>query len=221
MKIKHVLNTCAVIFVSLMLAACAQTSDRTTVGRSSGAPANNNLTASATTACGAAAGAVGRVFDDSSSSSSTSFEERVRGLISADYDPSSIGSISSTNAPSATCVTLQGTLRFDSAGNLAAGESNLALAVYDSNSTQLDVSGKVAGPFPINFKSAKIGNLNRDQAFTVTFEDPLGTLVMSGSIVQGQARGIIQYANLQSFNGGAGAQGLLGAFAINTSSLLK
>jgi hypothetical protein len=203
------------------MAACAQSGNDKNIGRASTAITTNGVTTSSTGACGAAGGVVGRVFDDGSLSAALGFEARVKGLISANYDPVNIGVIESVNGPSKTCVTLQGQFKFDSSGALLAEQTTLDLEIYDSFAEKLDTTGKAAGAYPVVFTKAQSGNLTSERKFTVVFADALGSITVSGTIVQNQIRGQIDYINLNNVTGGAPSSGPLGVFVINTSSLIK
>lgn len=207
--------------VALSTVACANSNGEVRIARSSALAANGTQSTSPGAACGSAAGVVGRVFDDASMSSYGSFETRVKSLISADYDPQYIGTVVGVNGPSATCVTLEGGVKFDSSGQLVLDQTTLRMKVYDSLTGTLDTSGQPAGAYPIEFAAASEGRKESSGSFYAVFSDKLGSVTLRGQISNAQITGTIEYANLQSYNGGVGASGVLGKFAINASSFLK
>lgn len=171
--------------------------------------------------CSAVAGTVGRIFDDAEMASAGSFEERVKGLISGDYDPQYIGSISGAHAATATCVLFTGTLKLDSAGQVVPSASSLSIQIHDSYMAKLGSDGKPFGAYPIGFAQAQSSRVLADGSLEVVFSDNVGSLTLRGVVVQNQFVGKIYYANNTHFNQQAPASGPLGAFAIDKTSFLK
>lgn len=223
MTTKSALKTYLLMGPLLALTACARSGNdgrqaRTTVTALT--TVTDGVTA-ISASCASPAGVIGRVFDDASLSSSGAFEDRIKALVSANYDPSNIGTVSGANAASTTCVTLQGQLHFDSSGSLDPAQSNLQIQIFDSYATKLATNGQEAGPYPVNFVSGKEGTMSNDGTFSVTFADSLGDVVLSGQVQQGQVRGTVSFSNFVNYRGGAGQAGTLGVFLINTSSFIK
>jgi hypothetical protein len=224
-----------VMTMALALAACAGNGNDVKFARSSIAGTGTSSAGIVTTAvasCGSSAGTVGRIYDDGNLAQSTlsgdtlaptvSFEDRVRALVSVNYDPNSIGTISSGNAPATTCVTLQGQLQFDAAGDVVAEQSHLNIKIFDSYVNSLDMNGNKAGAYPADFAKAASGTRNSDGTFTVTFTDTLGDVILSGRIDQAHVSGSVRFRNLANVVQGAPNQvGVLGAFLINASSFIK
>lgn len=220
-KMNQILKLAFALAVALSTVACGSANNDERLARASNGvtPFGQNTTRAG--ACASPAGAVGRVFDDAALAQYGSFEARVKALISANYNPEYIGSVVGVNAASPTCVTLEGSLQFGSNGQIIADKASLRMKVYDSLADTPDTTGQPAGAYPIEFATAQSGQIESDGKFTVVFGDALGTLTITGRIVQSQVQGEIAFVNIKSFNGGSGASGPLGSFAINAASFIR
>lgn len=196
------------------LAACSSGVDMRSA-RSSEVTANG-ITGGATS-CGSSTQAVGRVYDDGSSSASGTFEARVKGLLSATVDPQYFGTISGDPSNAQTGVTIEGQLRYDSAGNVTLSQTTLKLSVLDSFVGQTDTTGTTISAYPINFSAASSGTVNlATKTFTVLFKDNYGEITLTGTIGGSTTTGTVSYKNYVSYNGGTVSSGTLGAFQIPT-----
>lgn len=165
--------------------------------------------------CSTAQQAVGRVYDASNSVSS--FEQRVKGLLSATVDPQFFGTISGNGNDAQNGVTIEGRLRYDGSGNILLDQTNLKLTIYDSFVGQKDSSGNIIAAYPIQFNTATGGSVNlQTKTFTIQFRDNYGEVVLTGNINASTVTGTITYQNFVSFNGTQPSGGALGAFSIAT-----
>lgn len=198
------------------LVACAKGNDSRS-GRT-----NNNVGVSGgtSTTCGTNTQSVGRVYDNDASG--TSFEQRVKGLLSALVDPQYFGTISGNANDAQTGVTIEGRLRYDSNGNILLEQSHLKLMVTDSYVGQKDSNGATIQAYPIQFSAASSGNMNlATKTFTLLFKDRYGEVTVTGTVDGSTVRGSISYNNNTSYNNSTPASGLLGAFQIATCAWIN
>lgn len=177
-----------------------------------------NLTASGTanSACNSALKPVGQIFNDPSSTSDGSFEQSVKGLLSALINPQEFGTISGDVNNSQTGVSFEGKIRYGSDGTLLLEQTNLKISVRDSFVGQKDVSGQIINPYVINFGNATSGTVNiPDQSFSVLFKDSYGEVLLQGKVVNQLATGSLSYRNFVHYDGGTPASGELGRFQIS------
>lgn len=220
-QIFHSWLKAAVLLMSFAMVACGQGEGHRAARSSVNATGVVGTAGGGSGSCSAVAGTVGRIFDDAEMASTASFEDRVKGLISGDYDPQYVGSISGVHAATSTCVLFTGTLKLDSSGQIVPSASSLAIEIHDSYMAKLGPDGKPFGAYPIGFAQAQSGRVLTDGSLEVVFSDNVGSLTLRGAVVQNQFVGKIYFANNTHFNQQAPASGPLGAFAINKSSLLK
>lgn len=199
--------------VLVTLAACSKGASE----RSARATDGNLGATGNTSTCSSAAQAVGRVYDGGVASGGT-FEQRVKGLLSATVDPQYFGTISGDGNDPSTGVTIEGRLRYDGAGNVLMNQTNLKLVVTDSFVGQKDSTGAVIPAYPMNFAAASSGTVNvAAKTFTIVFKDSYGEITLNGSFNTSMVTGTISFANSTTvLAGGTPASGTLGAFQIAT-----
>lgn len=198
------------------LVACSKSND------SRPARANGNVGVSgggSSSTCTTAGQATGRVYDNGVSG--TSFEQRVKGLLSASVDPQYFGTISGNGNDAQTGVTIEGRLRYDSNGNILLDQTNLKLIVTDSYVGQKDSNGATIQAYPIQFSTASSGNMNLStKTFTVLFKDSYGEVTVTGTVNGSVVSGSISYNNYVSYDNSTPASGSLGAYQIATCGLI-
>jgi hypothetical protein len=197
------------VFTMMTLVACSKSAELgcTARGGSDGSLGGNNLNF---VACN---GGAGRIYGGSSA---TSFEQQVKSLVSATLDPSQFGSIDGSSSSTQTCVAMEGSLNFDSSGNLETSQSSLKITIYDSY-----VALKSYPAYVINFSAGSSGQKDNSQkTFTAQFKDAYGEINISGSFASSPATGSITFQNYQNYKGGAGTSGTLGAFSVSSSSFI-
>lgn len=219
---KMLKNTLMMLLVLSSLVACAK-KEGGRAARTSGA--NTGVGASpfggATGNCAPNGQSVGRVYDDGTASG-YSFEQRVKGLISALVNPEYFGAISGDPNAGANGVTIEGHLSYDANGNVLLDQTHLMLLVYDSYVGQKDSDGKLVEAYPIKFPKAAAGSVNlQTKAFTVQFKDSYGEMTVTGSLQSNLVTGHLTYQNSTSFDGGAPSAGALGAFTIPTCAWIN
>jgi hypothetical protein len=201
------------------LAACSPQEFRP--ARSTAIP-TTGVTGSGNPSCGNTTQVTGRVYDDGVSSGFT-FEQRVKGLLSASIDPQYFGTISGVATNVNTGVSIEGHISYDSSGNILVSQTTLKLVVTDSYVGQADVSGGVVQAYPVNFTSANSGTVNMAaKTFTVLFKDNYGEITLAGNFSSAVTTGTITYTNSATVgSGNYPTSGTLGAFQISTCSLLN
>jgi hypothetical protein len=143
-----------------------------------------------------------------------SFEYATQGLVSAQIDENTLGFVSAqgqggTGVFFGGRVGVSGTL---SQGTVAAG-SALLMDVTDEFALQSNSSaGQALSPIYIFINQAS-GQISNGVA-TIIFQDSLGTIEFDGTINGQTFAGTVSYNNASNVDGGAGAQGTLGAFQI-------
>jgi hypothetical protein len=195
------------------LAACSNKNDN----RTTRDPGLNVGTAGAPTTCDANQQAVGRIYDAGTAGTVYSFEQRVKGLISASVDPEEFGIISSNSNVAQNGVTIEGHLFYDGNGNVLLDQSKLKITVSDSFVGQKNSDGKIIEAYPINFNSAVAGTMNlQTKAFMLQFKDAYGDITLNGVINAATVTGTVSYQNYTSYDGGQASAGVLGTFSIAT-----
>jgi len=194
------------------LSACSKGMEYRASRTADGVNSNGNDT---NNSCSSSTQATARVYD-SGSASGTTFEQRVKGLLSALVDPQYFGTISGDANSTQTGVTIEGRIRYDSAGKIQTSQSSLKLVVTDSFVGQKDGEGKTVTAYPIQFNSASSGEVHSDRTFSAVFKDTLGEITVTGTLGGSTVTGKISYVNYTSFDGSAGASGDLGSFTLPT-----
>jgi hypothetical protein len=181
----------------------------------------SGVTGSGSSSCGTTTQTTGRVYDGGGSSSFT-FEQRVKGLLSASIDPSYFGTISGDMSSTSTGVSLEGHIAYDSSGNLNISQTNLKMTVSDSYVGQTDSSGAVVQAYPMNFPSASAGSVNLSaKTFSVVFKDSYGEVTLTGSFAGSVTTGTVSYTNYTTaVSGNYPTSGALGSFQISTCSFV-
>ncbi|MBC7372043.1 MAG: hypothetical protein H7326_10780 [Bdellovibrionaceae bacterium] len=213
MKSSQLKNFAMIVLALASLAACApanNSAQTARVGSGNGGTVGPNGISVA-----GCHGTVGRIYD--ASNSTTSFESRMKGLISANASPSYFGTIDGSATSTQTCVGLDGRLSVDSSGKINIAGSSMKMTVYDSYAVTGDAQGTIEEAYVINFTSATSGTLN-GKTFTLQFTDSFGTIQFSGDISTGVATGTVQFQNYKHADGATPASGNLGTFSIPTAS---
>lgn len=168
--------------------------------------------------CTNGASKIGTIYD--SSSSATSFEERVKALLSATVAYSDIGQISSGPSDS-TGIRFSGVIKLDQNGNVVPAQTSMSIRVYDSY-----VLNGQGDAIPIDFTSAKGAqiqgqfNLSTGAGY-VSFTDNYGVVRFDGKLDAQNFSGTVQFQNSTNVNGGAGASGTLGQFYVARCGIIQ
>ncbi len=204
------------------MVACSQNTNFRSARGMGGVTGDTGVTGSGSSNCGNTTQATGRVYDGGGSASSETFEQRVKGLLSASIDPSYFGTISGDNSNASTGVSMEGRISYDSSGNLNVSQTNLKLTVTDSYVGQTDSTGAVVQAYPMGFSTASSGAVNlAAKTFSVVFKDNYGEITVTGSFSGSIATGTISYANYQTAVAGKNpSSGNLGSFQISTCSFV-
>jgi hypothetical protein len=172
-----------------------------------------------TPTCTAGQQAVGRIYEsgNTASNSSLTFEQRVKGLLSATVDPQFFGTISGSGNDAQNGVTIEGRLRYDANGTVLLDQSNVKIMIYDSFVGQLDSQQQVIQAYPINFNAAAAGTMNlQTKVFMLKFKDEFGEITLNGTVNAANVSGTISYQNDKNVTGGSLSAGFLGEFSIAT-----
>jgi hypothetical protein len=164
---------------------------------------------------------IGHIYESGSASgidgTAASFEQRVKGLISATADPQLFGVISGTGDGIQNGVTIEGRLRYDGSGGVLLDQSNMIITIKDSFVGQLDSAKKLIPAYPINFHAATAGSVNlQTREFTLQFKDAYGEITLNGVINTKVVTGTVSYQNYKNVTGAPPSAGVLGAFSIAT-----
>lgn len=202
----------------------------TRAGTGSVTGAQNNVI----TSCGQSVSTYGAIYEQSYTVQtlnniqySSSFQDRVKGLLSVLINPDEVGSISNMDNDS-TGVRFQGTIKLDSSGNVVSAQSKLYLKVYDSYVGQLDANGQKYAPIPISFENKNgqsvTGNINLQTGVgTIIFRDQYGDIRFEGqSDNSGLFKGTVSYANTVTVvSGQSPSSGFLGQFYIARCAFIQ
>ncbi len=213
--------TAGLLGLCLGLMACAPASMQANLANtSSGATVTQ-----AAVSCSTKTDDLGLVYDekkDGSSYSTLSFEQRVKGLVSATLDPSEIGSISGEKNFSRQYISMAGSFKFDNSGNLQVADTSVQLLINDSLVGTKDAQNVAIEPYSVGFSAATSGSIDRAaKTFKVIFQDSYGSITFQGTYDASMARGRVDYANTQAVSGSTPASGVLGAFYISTCALIQ
>jgi hypothetical protein len=139
------------------------------------------------------------------------FNEALKALVSASFDPSQLGYVNSQNG-----VFLQGFMDINQ-NTINATTSNLKISIWDSyaqsgQSTAIDLT----------FANARAAQFLGNNQFNITFEDQYGAIILTGVINGSTITGKVSYQNYKSFdNASQPHQGDLGDFQIPTCSFIR
>ncbi len=157
----------------------------------------------------------GSIYD--SSYNNGSFENSVKGLLSAAVNPQEVGQISGGQWDQ-TGVRFQGAIKLDGSGNVVGTMSRIRITVYDSYLLQ----SSTAQPIPISIESASMGNFNHQTGIGyVIFKDQYGEIRFDGRIDAQNFIGTVSYKNYVSFDNSQPAQGQLGQFSIARCAIIQ
>lgn len=164
---------------------------------------------------------IGTIYDSGSQQvslyNSGSYEDRVKGLLSATVNPQEVGQISGGQWDQ-TGVRFQGAIKLDTSGNVVGASSKMLIKVYDSYLLQ----SQTAMPIPISIESAAEGNFNTQTGVGyVVFKDQYGEIRFDGRIDAQNFTGTVSYKNTVSFDNGQPAQGQLGQFLIARCAIIQ
>jgi hypothetical protein len=220
MMFSTVQKTVMILFALASLAACSSAKNMSAARNASDVGAVGNQTSVNGVSC---KGNSGRIYDGGTAGASGTFEQRIKGLVSATVDPSYFGSIDGSMNSTQTCVAFEGRLNTDASGNVNVSQSNLKITVYDSYVGTADVDGGTIEPYVIQFSAASSGQVNASgKTFSIQFKDEYGEINLSGSFAQATTTGTMNFKNYKSFdNASSPASALLGAFSIPTASFVR
>lgn len=210
---------------ALTLSACAKKEDSFGDNARVTAPAANGVTANDTTAaqaCGSDTSKLwGKIYG---SSAGNNFEIQVKAFVSATLNPNELGSISG-DINAKTGVDFKGLFKFDSANQLVADASSIAIKIFDSyaNTTQ---NGQFIPPYEFSFSKAKSGSINRNtRQINVVFEDEYGSITINGSYndlsANGTVNGVVTFKNYKAVSGYTPQSGTLGSFTAYACAMIQ
>jgi len=227
--------------LTILVSSCSNSksdSGRTAVTRTGypGALTSTGQGSSIITTCQAGQSTYGTIYEQSYSVQSyqsvqynSTFEDRIKGLLSVLINPSEVGSISNLDNDS-TGVRFQGTVKLDQNGNVVSSQSKLYIKVYDSYilNGQLDSSGQKYSPIPISFENKNgqtvSGNINlQTGAGAIIFRDQYGDIRFDGQFDNsGLFKGTVSYTNTVTVvQGQAPSSGILGQFYIARCAFIQ
>jgi len=154
----------------------------------------------------------------------STFESRVKGLLSVTINPEEVGAISSLDNDS-TGVRFQGTIKLDQSGQVVSSQSKLFIKVYDSFVGQTGSNGQILEPIPVSFNGSSIsGSINLQTGRgTIYFRDQYGEVRFDGQYDQsGLFKGTVSYTNSVSVvQGQSPSAGFLGQFYIARCAFIQ
>lgn len=205
------------LFVALGLSACAKKEGSATrvAGRSNGAapiPSTPNT-------CTGQQTNVGKIYG-----TSYSFENDVKGFVSATLSPDQLGQIGyDINSP--TGIDFYGSFQFDSNGQLVPQNTTVRIRIFDSYAVSQNGQPAMVAPYEIVVNQAFSGSIQRSgsmSSFNVTFKDEYGEFTFRGNVNQnGIASGTVSYRNYVAVPGYSPASGTLGQFTAYGCALIK
>jgi len=226
--------------IGFILSGCnpgSSNSNRSAVTRN-GIPVSNNQnqTGVITTTCQQGQSTFGTIYEQSYSVQSqqyiqynSSFEDRVKGLLSVLINPGEVGSISGYDSDT-TGVRFQGTIKVDASGNVVPAQTKLYIKVYDSYvlNGALDSNGQKYSPIPISFDGKAgqnvTGQINLQTGVgSIVFSDQYGSIRFDGQYDNsGLFRGTVSYSNTVTVvQGQAPSSGILGQFYIARCAFIQ
>lgn len=168
---------------------------------------------------------VGTIYDQAGQQSlslTTSFETRVKGLLSATINPIDVGTISSA-ANDQTGVRFQGSIKVESNGSVNLQQTKILIQVYDSFVLQSAIDGSNQfQAIPIEFISAAEGQFNPQTGTGyVVFRDQYGEIRFDGNLSGDYFSGQVSFRNSVNVTGASAAQGVLGQFYVARCAIIK
>lgn len=218
-------NLILTILVMAVLAGCKNNSNspRGVVSRNTG----NGVVSpvfGAGVACANGQSNIGTIYDQSGGFGlgTTSFQDRVKALLSASVNPAEIGTISS-GPTDTTGVRFQGVIKVDSAGQVTLASTRMKILVYDSYvlESQYSTNGQKYEPIPIEFTSAVEGRFDSTGSGFVLFRDQYGEIRFEGRFDAQYFSGTVSFRNTQAVGGGTAAQGTLGQFYVARCGIIQ
>jgi hypothetical protein len=156
---------------------------------------------------GGSNGAWGRIY----SSFENEFNIALKALASASFDPSQLGYVNPQNG-----VYIQGYVDINQTA-INAGNSSLRILIVDSYAQ----AGQQP-EFSLSFPTARYGQFDNANEFTIVFEDPFGAIFLKARINGGTILGSVSFKNYKSFdNVSQPREGILGDFEIPTCSFIR
>lgn len=167
--------------------------------------------------CPSGQSAIGTIYD-ANSSYSTTFEQNVKGFLSATTTPSDVGTISSSPNDYSTGVRFQAVIKLSQSGSVDLGSSKVSIKVYDSY-----VASQNLTPIAVTINAASAGQFNPQTGVgSVTFKDGYGEVRFDGRIANGYFSGNVSYTNYTTvIEGASPSSGQIGQFAIATCGAIQ
>ncbi len=162
----------------------------------------------------------GRIYSSANAQGAT-FEQRIKGLVSATVDPAYFGAVDGSVSATQTCVAIEGRLSHDSAGVVNLSQSTLKITIYDSMVGTNNSNNEIIEPYVIQFTSAAEGSVNvSTKSFLLQFKDEYGEVNLTGNFSQATTTGTVSYQNYTSFDSNSPAASALGDFVMPTASFV-
>ena len=176
---------------------------------------------------------IGTIFDNGQQATITldtvsgTFEDRVKGLLSAVTAANEIGQISGLPSDQ-TGVRFQGIIKIDAAGSVLAAQSKMLIKVYDSFvvNSQLDPNGQKYEPIAIEItptSGTQIQgkfNMQTGEGYA-SFRDSFGEIRFEGKLDAQTFSGVVHFQNTKNVNGGSAASGTLGQFYVARCGIIQ
>lgn len=212
----------SVLIALTVLAACSpkKSEVRSSVTTSNPVLGGLGTQCTVTGTAGSTAAAVGTIYDNSMNS--FSFEQNVKGLLSATINPYEVGSIS-PQGNAQTGVRFSGTVKLDSSGNVLGAQSAVTITVYDSI---WQMNQTASNLIKIEFTAAKgatiSGQFNTQSGQgNLVLQDQYGTITFNGTLNAQNFSGTVSYQNAVSVLGSTPASGSLGQFFVQKCAFLQ
>ena len=167
--------------------------------------------------CTSGQSTVGTIYD-ASSNYSTTFEQNVKGFLSATTAPSDVGTISSAPNDPSSGVRFQAAIKLDSSGRVVLASSKISIKVYDSFFLNQGFD-----PITVAINAASAGQFNLQTGVgSVTFKDNYGEVRFDGKVTNGYLVGNVSYTNYTTVvENAAPSSGQLGQFAVLTCAAIQ
>lgn len=167
--------------------------------------------------CPSGQSTVGTIYDGSSNYSAT-FEQNIKGFLSATTSPSDVGTISSAANDPSSGVRFQAVIKLDQSGRVVLASSKISIKVYDSFFLNQGFD-----PIAVAINAASAGQFNLQTGVgSVTFKDNYGEVRLDGQISNGYLVGNASYTNYTTVvENAAPSAGSLGQFAILTCAAIQ
>ncbi|MBC7456760.1 MAG: hypothetical protein H7235_00675 [Bdellovibrionaceae bacterium] len=167
--------------------------------------------------CPSGQSTIGTIYDASSNFSPT-FEQNIKGFLSATTAPSDVGTISSASNDVSTGVRFQVAIKLDQSGQVVLASSKVSIKVYDSYFLNQGFD-----PITVAINTASAGQFNlQTGAGSVSFKDNYGEVRFEGKVVNGYLVGNASYTNYATVVTNASpSTGPLGQFAVLTCAAIQ